>query len=103
MAVYDLSEKALDDLDRLYEYGVLTFGLMQADEYYDGLLARFQEITETPRLYPAVDHVSEGCRLSVFRAHSIYYRITDSGILIIRLLGREDAEKELKTVPHAIR
>ena len=95
MAVYDLSEKALDDLDRLYEYGVLTFGLGPADDYYDGLLLRFQEIAQSPRLYPAVDHINEGYRMSVFKAHSIYYRITDQGVYIVRLLGREDVRKEL--------
>lgn len=96
MADYDLSEKALDDLDRLYEYGVLTFGLNQANDYYDGLLLRFQEIAISPRLYPAVEHIHEAYRMSVFKAHSIYYRITDTGILIVRLLGREDARKELR-------
>ncbi|MGB0684499.1 MAG: type II toxin-antitoxin system RelE/ParE family toxin, partial [Magnetovibrionaceae bacterium] len=82
MAVYELSDKALDDLDRLYEYGLLTFGLSQADEYFEGLLERFQEIAEAPRLYPAVDHISEGYRLSIYRVHSIYFRITDSGVFI---------------------
>ena len=96
MAVYDLSEEALKDLDRLYEYGVLTFGLSQADEYYDGLLLRFQEIATTPLLYPAVDHISEGYRMTVYKAHSIYYRVTDQSVYIVRLLGREDVSKELR-------
>lgn len=95
MAAYDLSEKALNDLDRLYEYGVLSFGLPQADDYYDGLLLRFQEIAITPLLYPAVDHIGEGYHLTVFKAHSIYYRVTDRGVYIVRLLGREDARQEL--------
>ena len=95
MAVYDLSEAALKDIDRLYEYGILNFGLNQANKYYDALFARFQQLAETPQLYPAVDHISEGYRLSIFKAHSIYYRITDNGVFIVRLLGREEIAKEL--------
>ena len=37
MGSYRLSDAALADLDRIYEYGILTFGLQQADKYYDGL------------------------------------------------------------------
>lgn len=95
MAVYDLSEEALRDLDRLYEYGVLTFGLQQADDYYDGLIQRFQKIATTPLLYPAVDHIRDGYRLAVFKAHSIYYRVTDRGVYIVRLLGQENTRTEL--------
>ncbi len=41
MANYSLTDAALADLDRLYEYGILTFGLKQADKYYDGLVDYF--------------------------------------------------------------
>ena len=37
MAGYRLNDRAIADLDRLYEHGILTFGLQRADEYYDGL------------------------------------------------------------------
>ena len=52
MAVYDLSEAALKDIDRLYEYGILNFGLNQANKYYDALFAHFQQLTETPQFVP---------------------------------------------------
>ena len=35
MGSYRLNDAALADLDRIYEYGILTFGLQQADKYYD--------------------------------------------------------------------
>ena len=43
MGGYRLSDAALADLYRIYEYGILTFGLQQANKYYDGLLLYFQE------------------------------------------------------------
>jgi len=75
MARYRLSEKADEDLSRLYEYGILHYGQHRADRYYDGLIERFAELTENPRLWPAVDHIRSGYRRSVYGRHSIYYRI----------------------------
>ena len=30
------------------EYGILNFGLTQADKYYDGLMLHFQKIADSP-------------------------------------------------------
>ncbi len=46
MGSYKLSEAAEDDLRELYRYGVLSFGPVVADKYYDGLISRFEEIAE---------------------------------------------------------
>ena len=48
MASYRLSEKADEDLSRLYEYGILHYGQERADRYYNGLIERFEELAENP-------------------------------------------------------
>ena len=96
MACYRLSEKARSDLYRLYKYGVLTFGLQQADNYFDGIISRIQELADNPQHYPMVDHIRRGYRRSVFVVHSIYYIVLKDEILIVRVLGREDPGKQLK-------
>ena len=85
MARYLLSERASSDLYRLYEYGVMTFGLQQADNYFDGIINRFQEIADNPQLYPKVDHILKGYRRSVFGVHSIYYIVQSDEIFITML------------------
>jgi len=95
MASYRLNREALEDLDRLYEHGVLTFGLRQADAYFDGIVNRFQKIADQPELYPAIDHIRQGYRRSVYRSHSIYYHIDPDEIVIVRILGRQDIGKAL--------
>lgn len=95
MAGYRLSEKAIGDLDRLYEFGVEQFGLEQADRYFDGLIARFEAIALDPRLASAVEHIYPGLRRSVYFSHSIYYLMDASGIRIVRILGREDVTRAL--------
>ena len=66
------------------------FGSAQADRYFDGLFDRFDRLTENPLLYPAVDEIRAGYRRSVYGVHSIYYRVQDGDIEIMRVLGRED-------------
>jgi toxin ParE1/3/4 len=95
MASYRLNRETLEDLDRLYEHGVLTFGLRQADAYFDGIVSRFQKIADQPELYPAIDHIRQGYRRSVYRSHSIYYRIDPDEIVIVRILGQQDIDKAL--------
>jgi plasmid stabilization system protein ParE len=48
MASYRLSEKADEDLSRLYEYGILHNGQERADRYYNGLIEQFEELAENP-------------------------------------------------------
>ena len=95
MANYKLSEEAEDDVSELYRYGILNFGLDQADRYYDGLFDRFDKLAENPFLYQAVDHIRAGYRRSVYRRHSIYYRIQGKTVQIMRILGSHDPEKQL--------
>ena len=93
MASYRLTERADEDLSRLYEYGILHYGPDQADRYYDGLIERFEELAENPRLWPAVDHIRPGYRRSVYGRHAIYYRIDPDAIVIVRILGQQDPQQ----------
>jgi toxin ParE1/3/4 len=48
MAAYSLSEKAVSDLDGIYEYAILNFGLEQARAYLLGLHECFQILADNP-------------------------------------------------------
>ncbi|KAF0809843.1 plasmid stabilization system [Alcanivorax sp. S71-1-4] len=76
MAFYKLTEEAAEDLASIYYFGVVNFGSTLADTYVDGLEKRFEQIGRAPELYPAIEHVMAGYRLSVYRRHSIYFRLT---------------------------
>ncbi|MEK9141767.1 MAG: type II toxin-antitoxin system RelE/ParE family toxin [Nitrospirota bacterium] len=52
MAGYSLSSKAAADLDGIYEYTILHFGLEQARVYLFGLHERFQMLAEQPTQGP---------------------------------------------------
>lgn len=89
---YRLSEKADDDFGRLTLHGLLNFGLLQSDRYTAGMKQRFRALADNPYLYQAVDHIRLGYRHSVYKSHTIYYRINDNVVEIIRIIGQENIE-----------
>ncbi len=96
MAAFKLSEEAEGDLERIYEYGVIYFGLDQADRYYDGLVEHFYKLAEIPYLWQAVDSIRSGYRRSVYGNDSVYYRINGGAVEIMRVLGSQDAKNSLE-------
>jgi len=68
---------------------------VQADTYFDRLFMRFDEIAAHPQLFMRVDDIRKGYRRSVIGAHSIYYRMQDNGVEIMRILGRQDPTRQL--------
>jgi len=95
MGTYRLSENAREDLRRIYRRGLREYGEAQADEYYNALFDRFEQIAEQPFLYPAVDDIREGYRRSVCGVDSIYYRIEGGMVEIMAIIGRQDLEEWL--------
>lgn len=95
MAGYRLSNRALADLERLYEYGVETFGRQQADHYYDGLIVKLKDIADNPDRGMSIDDIHPGLRRAVYNRHSIYYLPSSDSVQIVRILGREDVSQAL--------
>lgn len=95
MPNYHLSEAAKEDLISIAQYGDENFGVVQSDYYRDQLKRRFLVIAERPLFFPAVDHIRAGYRRSVCGVHSIYYRVGGDGVEIIRIIGRQDIDRNL--------
>jgi toxin ParE1/3/4 len=85
-----ITKVADQDLDDLYPEGFTTWGEVQADSYYDGLLERFQRICEQPKMYPAVEDIRAGYRKSVYEKHAIYYVIDGDAVEIRAVVKYQD-------------
>jgi toxin ParE1/3/4 len=102
MAEYRLSPTAERDLEGIWKYTRRECGLEQAERYTDLLTAAFQVLAESPKLAPACDHTRQRYRRRNVERHMIYFRLTDYGIAIIRILHeRMDAPNTCKTDPRA--
>lgn len=65
MGRYRLSEAAVQDFDRIYDYGIDEFGIEQATLYQHRLKERFADIAKAPLQYMAVEHIHSDYRRSV--------------------------------------
>lgn len=95
MSRYILSEKADQDVERLFIYGIKEFGLLQAEKYMEGLIERLDKILCAPSLWPEVEVLGKPYRRSVYVSHSIYYRVEGDDIFVVRILGHEDPGRNL--------
>jgi toxin ParE1/3/4 len=86
MAVYSLSSKAAADLDGIYEYTILHFGLEQARVYLLGLHERFQMHAEQPTHGRTAEELAPGLRRFEYQSHMLFYIPKDNGIRIVRVL-----------------
>lgn len=87
MAKYVLTNKAVEDLSKIWEYTYEVWSESQADKYYDLLINSFQEFVQNPELrksYDEIDRAILGLRVG---KHIVFYRVVkSSGIEIVRIL-----------------
>ena len=95
MASFKLTEAAKEDVINSYEFGFYQFGESQAVNYHNQLEERFQFLADNPCVAPLATGRDEQYRRAVHGSYSIYYRITNEGILIVRIIGKQDVTKRL--------
>ena len=85
-AEYRLSPRAKEDLEKIWLYSLSEWGLNQAETYIDGLTAAFVVLANTPKVGTSCENIRSGYRKYPVIRHYIYYRETDYGIVIVRIL-----------------
>ena len=86
MAVYKLSGKASADVDDIYEYTIVNFGVEQARTYLHGLDDCFKALAENPLRGRAADELASELRRYEYQSHVVFYREVEQYTLIIRVL-----------------
>ena len=88
MGVYKISEQGDEDIEKMYEYGIETFGLKQAQDYFFQVHDLFQDLADNSHIGRDVSEYKPYLKRFNFKAHSIFYISTDTGVLIVRVLGK---------------
>ncbi|MFN3818990.1 type II toxin-antitoxin system RelE/ParE family toxin [Blastomonas sp.] len=86
MAEYRLSPAAQRDLDSIFDYTVAEWGLAQATGYTDLIEQACNELAQAPLRAPACDAIREGYRRRSVGRHIVYFRVTKTGISVVRIL-----------------
>ena len=80
MAVYSLTSKAATDLDGIYEYTILNFGLEQARASLSGLHERFKPPAEHPTHGRNSHDLAPGLRHFKYQSHIVFYLPGNKGV-----------------------
>lgn len=88
MAEYRLTPAAQRDLDSIFDYTVAQWGLVQAADYTDRIEQACNELAQAPLRAPACDAIRQGYRRRGVSRHVIYFRMMDTGIIVVRILHK---------------
>ncbi len=93
---YRLSPAAIRDLTEIWRYTSKEWDKEQANRYTLALQAMCAKLAEAPQQGQSCAHIRPGYRRRGTEHHVIYYRVTDYGIAVVRILHqRMDAGREL--------
>ncbi len=96
MQKFTLSQKADDDIESLYDYGVYKFSKTQAIKYLEALNLMFVFLSKNQEVGKNRDEIKKGLVSFPYGSHIIFYRIFKTHIRIIRVLyGGKDLVKFL--------
>ena len=90
MYEYFLTREAKEDLWRIYEFGVLKFGVNQAKKYFDTMHDCFDKIASNPFMFPEVVKYKIAVRYCVCGIDNIFYKISNNKVEIITIVGRQN-------------
>jgi toxin ParE1/3/4 len=82
---YRLSPRAEADLEEIWLYTFKNWSLEQADIYLNAFVDAFEELAAGQRTGRPVD-IREGYFKHPVGAHFVFYRFTESGLVVIRVL-----------------
>ena len=97
MAKYSLTNKAVADLAKIWDYTFEVWSEKQADKYYEMLISNCQEIADSPNLGENYDEISKNLLGIKTNRHIIFYRtIKENYVEITRILHeRMDLKKRI--------
>ena len=86
MAKYNLTNKAVEDLSKIWYYTFGKWSERQADKYYEMLIANCEKISENPGLGKGYDGITKNLLGLRTNRYIIFYRkIEGEDIEIIRI------------------
>ncbi|GAA0345574.1 type II toxin-antitoxin system RelE/ParE family toxin [Bowmanella denitrificans] len=99
MSAYQLviAPAAKSDIKEIYQYGVQHWGQAQSDRYLENIKEQIWLLTEQPLIGVERPELFAGVRSLPVESHTLFYRVVDGRIEIIRTLhGRQDPNRHLR-------
>jgi toxin ParE1/3/4 len=88
------------DLDDIYQYGIDTFGIRQAELYENAIWKLVEGLSNNWPFFSECRHLptkSKMYRWIILESHLIIYRITDKEIQVLRIVHSHRSTTKIKT------
>ncbi len=97
MAEFKLTNKAVEDLAKIWDYTFEVWSEKQADKYYESLISNCQKIADNPKLERNHDGITKNLLGIKTNRHIIFYRTLNVNYIeITRILHeRMDLKKRI--------
>lgn len=86
---YILSNKAEQDLRRIYQYSQLNFGENQAVAYLTGLEESINDVANNAAIAQKIDDIRPNYKRYLYQEHAVYFIEKDTFIYIVRVLHQQ--------------
>ena len=84
---YRISEKAIEDIEKIWIYTFENWSVEQADRYYNLIIDEIEFVAENLMSGKSMDYIKRGYRASKVKSHLIIFRKADDDkIEVIRIL-----------------
>ncbi|WP_232493445.1 type II toxin-antitoxin system RelE/ParE family toxin [Novosphingobium kaempferiae] len=96
MGEFRLSPRAQRDLETIFDHTAAEWGIAQAVRYIDLIEQACASLADAPLQSSDCSHIRPGYRKRTVERHSLYFRQTDYGVAIMRILhDRMDAHRHV--------
>jgi len=97
MSEFKLTNKAVEDLSKIWDYTFEVWSERQADKYYESLITDCQEIADNPDLGKSYEGITQSLLGMKTNRHIIFYRnLNENSVEITRILHeRMDLKKRI--------
>jgi toxin ParE1/3/4 len=87
----EIAQRAREDMFKVQSDGIVKFGILHSDRFFDGLTDLFKLIAHSPYMAPERHEFSQAVRLHPYKSLIIAYRIENETVKILRVVyGRQD-------------
>ena len=96
-----VSEQFIENRQRVYEYGIDTFGYFQAESYSREIEQSLSTLSEHYLMYPECRHLATKNRIYrniILDAHLIVYRVTNHCIEVLDIIHQASSIRKIRQV-----
>ena len=92
--IFKVRKKADSDLQKIYIHSSKEFGTVRADKYIHDIENIFNNLAQNSMMGRDCSHINPKLRAFSVESHTVYYKVENYGVAIIRILHQSMNEKK---------